>query len=107
MEWNVLLNKQQLDLQLLILFIWNLSQKTLKNLRLRASGKQYLATKTFDLEYAAEYGQYIDWKLASHNTLLNELVLQGFLEKLDIMAIVKDRQLSEDFLYKNAEFFKS
>ena len=105
MVWNILLNKQQLELQLLIILseIYRVNPAESQAKEFWKAVSRY---QDFDLEYAAEYGQYIDWKLASHNELLNELVYQGFLDKLDILAVVKTRSLSEDFLMKNAEFLK-
>lgn len=105
MIWNIVLNKQQLDLQLLII-LSEIYRKNPSGEVEKSFWKAISRYQEFDLEYAAEYSTYIDWKLASKNSLLNELVLQAFLKEIDISEVLKTRKLSNDFLYKNKEYIK-
>lgn len=105
MIWSIVLNKQQLGLRLLIV-LSELYRKNPTGEKEQDFWKAVSRYQDFDIEYAAEYGQYIDWKIASSNTLLNELVLQGFLQKLDLRQVISTRKLSEDFLYKNGNIIK-
>lgn len=105
MIWNIVLNKQQLEPQLLII-LSELYRKNPNNEHEKSFWKAISRYQDFDIEYAAEYAQYIDWEVASSNTLLNELVLQGFMKQMNMGTIMKTRKLSNDFLYKNKDYIK-
>ena len=105
MVWNIVLNKQQLEPQLLII-LSELYRKHPENEHEKSFWKAISRYQDFDIEYASEYGQYIDWEVASSNTLLNELVLQGFMKQMNLETIMKTRKLSNDFLYKNKDYIK-
>lgn len=105
MVWQLLLSHMQLNLQLLIVLseIYRKSKAKNRNMFWKAVSRY----QKFDYEYVDAYKKFIDFKELSNNPNIDEQTIEDHLMKMDVGALLANKELSPEFLARHRAYLNS